>query len=155
MSQITVVFEDLQEMKDFARCLLDKEQGSQIGCCGDGQSTQAPVQAVPEQPLSYGQQIAEHFPAANNSQVQQPAPAQPVVQQTPAQTPPVQQTVPTSASSYKLDDLASAAMQLMDKGMQEQLQQLLVGYGVEALPQLPAEQYGNFATALRGMGAQI
>ena len=29
------------------------------------------------------------------------------------------------------------------------------GFGVDALPQLPKEQYGAFATALREMGAQI
>ena len=46
-------------------------------------------------------------------------------------------------------------MTLMDKGMQAQLQELLAGYGVEALPALPKDQYGNFATALRGMGANI
>ena len=46
-------------------------------------------------------------------------------------------------------------MTLMDKGMQNQLQELLTSYGVEALPALPREMYGNFATALRGMGANI
>lgn len=173
MSQITVVFEDLREMKDFARGLLGKEPGAADGCCGDGLSTKA-LQAVQEQSLSYGQQIAEHFPAANKSvqqapvsqqpiaPVQQPVPQQtaPVQQPTPQQTAPVQQPIPqqavqTTAQTYQLEDLSRAAMQLMDKGMQEQLQQLLAGYGVESLPGLPAEQYGNFATALRGLGAQI
>ena len=58
-------------------------------------------------------------------------------------------------NTYTLDDLANAAMTLMDKGMQTQLQNLLAEYGVEALPALPKNQYGNFATALRGMGANI
>lgn len=54
-----------------------------------------------------------------------------------------------------MDELARAAMTLMDKGGMAELQQLLAGYGCETLQQLPPEQYGNFATSLRGMGAQI
>lgn len=86
---------------------------------------------------------------------------QPSVQQQAPQTPPASQppltsgAVPTAAHEYTQDDLARAAMQLMDKGGMQQLQQLLAGYGCETLQQLPKEQYGNFATALRGMGAQI
>lgn len=68
---------------------------------------------------------------------------------------PVQTAAPVSSPSYTLEDLASAAMPLMERGMMAQLQELLAGYGVEDLPSLPAEHYGNFATALRGMGAQI
>ncbi len=98
--------------------------------------------------------------------VQTTVPAQqPPVPQQAAQTPPAAQqaapmaaapgAVPTVAHAYTQDDLARAAMQLMDKGGMQQLQQLLAGYGCETLQQLPKEQYGNFATALRGMGAQI
>lgn len=95
--------------------------------------------------------------------VEAAVPVTPVMQQVqnvtpavPTNTPvPVTPTVPVSQYEYTLDELASAAMQLMDKGEQVQLQSLLSGYGVEALSQLPKEQYGNFATALRGMGAQI
>ena len=54
-----------------------------------------------------------------------------------------------------MDELAKAAMTLLDKGGMGQLQQLLAGYKCESLQQLPKEQYGSFATALRGMGAQI
>lgn len=104
------------------------------------QATQLPVQAMTGQPVS--------APRAPQSEVAVPQPA--VITQ------PVQQPgVPTSAHVYTLDELANAAMVLMDRGMQAQLQDLLAGYGVEALPMLPQEQYGNFATALRGMGAQI
>lgn len=78
----------------------------------------------------------------------------PTQQATPIQTS-VYQAVPTTPPEYTQDEIASAAMQVMDKGGQVQLQELLAAYGVETLPQLPKEQYGNFATALRGMGAQI
>jgi len=65
------------------------------------------------------------------------------------------QEVPTSTISYKLDDLAKAAMTLMDAGRQADLQQLLGSFRVASLPELPTEQYGAFATRLREMGAQI
>ena len=54
-----------------------------------------------------------------------------------------------------MDDLARAAIPLMDAGGQQALVGLLSQFGVSALPELPKEQYGAFATALRGMGAKI
>ena len=71
------------------------------------------------------------------------------------QAAPIPQPVPTSTVSYMADDLARAAMTLMDAGKQPQLIQLLNSFGVDSLPALAPEQYGPFATALRGMGAQI
>lgn len=68
----------------------------------------------------------------------------------------VPQSVPVAAPAlYSLDDLARAGMSLMDQGRQADLQQLLHQFGVSALPQIPKEQYGAFATALREMGAPI
>ena len=63
--------------------------------------------------------------------------------------------VPTSSASYTQEELAKAAITLMDSGRQAELQQLLQGFGVASLPELPAERYGEFATALRTMGAPI
>ena len=86
----------------------------------------------------------------------QAAPTQPAVSAPVAQAIPTAPAgVPTSAVEYTLDDLARAAMTLMDSGRQPDLLQLLSSFGVSALPALPKEQYGAFATALRGMGAQI
>lgn len=76
------------------------------------------------------------------SDVKEPAP-QPAV------------AVQTSTMTYKLDDLARAAMQLMDSGRQGELQQMLATFGVNSLPELPEEKYGAFATMLREKGAQI
>ena len=113
-----------------------------------------------------GQQIAQDQVQPKNvepqAQIQPQAKTQ--REETPKQDPlkepvqkqdPPKQEVPTSTISYKMDDLAKAAMTLMDAGRQADLQQLLGTFGVASLPELPAEQYGNFATALRGMGAQI
>lgn len=81
------------------------------------------------------------------------APQQAVSQLTPSVMPVT--PVATTERTYSTDELASAAMGLMQQGMQTQLQGLLKQFGVAALPELSKEQYGAFATALRGMGAQI
>lgn len=110
------------------------------------QEFQQPVQQAPIQAM----------PASVPTQqpVNQP------VQQTPIQQAPVQQqqpaqTVPTSAPSYTMDQLAVAATQLMDAGKRDELLQLLAAFGVQALTSLPQEQYGAFATKLRELGANI
>lgn len=81
---------------------------------------------------------------------QQAAPVTPSVPTTPAPTP-----VATTTIGYSIDELAAAAMGLMDKGMQAELQNLLATFGVQSLPEMPKERYGEFATKLRELGAQI
>ncbi|EFM10140.1 hypothetical protein PaecuDRAFT_3099 [Paenibacillus curdlanolyticus YK9] len=64
--------------------------------------------------------------------------------------------VPTALpTSYTMEQLAVAATPLMDAGRQAEVVQLLQSFGAQALTQLPKERYGEFATALRAMGAQI
>ncbi len=111
--------------------------------------SQAPQAAQPVPLAQPAQQNAQIYSAqiAQKTQLSQEATTSGVA--------PVQTAAPVSSPSYTLEDLASAAMPLMERGMMAQLQELLAGYGVEDLPSLPAEHYGNFATALRGMGAQI
>lgn len=143
--QFTAVFDSFEEMMEFAEKMQRKETGSVPESPAEEKTDKAEPAIVEapatknEQTVTYGRQIAEHFPNANTGMV----------------TPPPAPQVQTSAPNYTLDDLSSAAMTLMDKGMQAQLQQLLAGYGVASLPELPKDQYGAFATALRGMGAQI
>ena len=43
----------------------------------------------------------------------------------------------------------------MDGGKQQEVLALLAKFGVQALTMLPQEQYGNFATELRILGAKI
>ena len=133
MAQITVVYKDFEEMKAVARELLKDELRESQGVAGQPSATPV-TSAAPVPPA----------PAA--------APTAPTA---PTQNAPTAPAVPTSAPSYTRDDLSRAAMTLMDKGMQAQLQQLIQSYGVNSLVELPQDQYGNFATALRGMGAQI
>ena len=80
--------------------------------------------------------------------VQSPQSVAPTV---PTQQAPVQTQIPT----YTQQDLALAATQLMDSGKQADVLNLIASFGVQALTQLPQEQFGNFATALRTLGAKI
>ena len=109
------------------------------------QAQQSAPQPDPEPAASAAPQ--KPTPAAQPTPPEQPAPT--------AQTPPATPAVPTSQQTYTLDDLARAGITLMDSGRQADLQGLLKQFGVEALPALPQGQYGAFATALRGLGAQI
>ena len=148
---ITVEFKNLEEMKTFARELLGE------------QKTTAPVQDItvpPVMPAPSTDPLQTAF-AAVTAPVTAPVmnPTQPVTPVVPV-TAPVQQPsaaapVPTSTPVYVLDDLARAGITLMDSGRQNDLMSLLAQFGVDSLPALPKEQYGAFATALRGMGAQI
>lgn len=87
----------------------------------------------------------------------QPAGPAPVQSEVPDTNPAATESapVPTSTVTYTPDDLARAAMTLMDAGRQPELLALLNQFGVESLPALPQDKYGAFATALRAMGAQI
>ena len=91
-----------------------------------------------EAPVSAAPPIASPAAAA-------PAPAVPIATAVPVQAPP----------TYTFDALARAAAPLTDIGKTPDLQALLYSFGVQALTQLPKEQYGAFATGLRGLGATI
>lgn len=151
MASINLGFESFEELVAFARD-ISGTYGQPAAV--EEKRTQPAVQEGVTMP--YGQQIAQNFPAANTGVGTQ---AVPVSAQTPTQPAAVRESqasaVPTSQHTYTADELTQAAMQLMDKGLMSQLQELLVSFGVESLPSLPQEQYGNFATALRGLGAQI
>lgn len=130
-----------------------------------GTPKQKDIQAAPEvsaaraqsvAPVSVVPTAASTIPTApmTSPVAQTPAaPVQPAAPMAPAAT--QAPTVPVAARNYTADELARAAMMLMDAGKQTELVQLLQSFGVDSLPALAPEQYGAFATALRGMGAQI
>lgn len=64
-------------------------------------------------------------------------------------------SVPTTAQTYTMEQIAVAATQLVDAGRRGELVELLAQFGVQALTALPKEQYGAFATHLRAKGAKI
>lgn len=143
--QINVSFENLTEMREFAAMVMGNSGNQKKVIAADKPAPKpvpvtaaTPVQAVP----------VTNVPTTPMQPIQASAPVAPP-------TVSAQAMVPTSTVSYTLDDLARAGMTLMDSGRQADLQGLLKTFGVEALPALPKEQYGAFATELRGMGAQI
>lgn len=137
--QITVTFNSLNELKAFTEKVLVGDTGSSVDlrAATEEPDQQTPVQKMPTAPAA---PTAPATPAAPTAPVAPAAPAAPV---------------PTTQVSYKPDDLARAAMSLMDSGRQPDLIALLGQFGVVSIPDLRPEQYGAFATALRGMGAQI
>ena len=156
---INVTFGSMDEMRDFARAFLSDDAAPAVQ-----QAASVPVATpTPQAPTEQAPaQQAKH--AAVQAPVQQPTPANASMQAVPTQAPtqqavptqaPTQQAVPTSQPTYAMDDLSRAAMTLMDTGRQDELRNLLAQFGVQSLPDLPQEQYGAFATALRGMGAKI
>ena len=134
--KIVLTFDSMEELKTFA--------GNVVGT----------GETKPETP-----QASVSQPAAMPVQAQPPvsAPAAPAMAtMPPAQpAPPVSTGVPTSAVTYTLDDLARASMVLMDSGRQVELINLLSQFGAASLTELKPNQFGAFATALRGLGAQI
>lgn len=146
--EIHVTFSSMREMEDFCRQMVPA-----------GEATQTVKREVPVAESPAPAKAAAPIPVSAPAQTMAPvSEAAPVLAATPVpamgayQTP---QVVPTANATYTLDELARAAMTLMDSGRQIDLQQLLAQFGVEALPALPKEKYGAFATALRGLGAQI
>lgn len=95
-------------------------------------------------------QVTEEVPQVPTPQT--PAAAAPV---TAAPPEPPATPLPTTAPTYTQEQIALAAAQIMDAGRQADLIALLGQFGVQAVTQLPAEQYGAFATSLRSMGARI
>lgn len=92
---------------------------------------------VPVTPVPVAQPAAAPAPGA------QPAPA------------PAPAAAPTTARAFRFEDIQLAATSLCDTGKRAEVLALLAKYGIQALSALPAEQYGAFATELRGLGAKI
>ena len=82
-----------------------------------------------------------------------PVPAVPVAQPAPTPAVPVAQSAPT----YTKEQVASAGAALIQARPEtrDALIGLLTQFGVNAINNLPDEHLGAFATALRGLGANI
>ena len=59
------------------------------------------------------------------------------------------------APQYTLDAIAKAGSALVDAGRISEVTALLAKYGVDILTALDPSKYGEFATDLRALGAQI
>lgn len=137
--KITAEFNDLEEMKMFIRNFEGGNAKKAVPVAPTVQPVTPVVQMAtpltPPQPV-----VPVQAPVASE-------PSQPVVT--------AQAAVPTSTATYTQDELQRAAVTLLDAGRQNDLVTMLNSFGVEAITMLPKERYGEFATALRQMGAQI
>lgn len=118
----------------------DKEASAATDILQNGETISQPqTQPAPVQTVPIQQQVA----------VQQTPPVQ---QQ---QQVPVQQTPLASPPTYSIAQIQQACAPLIDAGKQPDIVNLIKSFGVQALTQIPTERLGEFATALRGLGAQI
>lgn len=120
-----------------------------VQCTG---ATQAPAQTLTPP-------ATQTVPAAYPSPVT--VAAQSAQQASPFNQPPVAPAGPTAnvplaqPPQYTIDQIMAAGTSLMDAGKTNDLVNLLHSFGVQAVTELKPENYGAFATALRGMGAKI
>jgi hypothetical protein len=111
-----------------------------------------PVQQAPVNPTPAPQPsvpVTTAIPVATSQPAPMPCPSNQVVPQL--------QVAPTAATpAYDLETIARAAGAVSDAGKRQEVSDLITaGFGIQTLSQLPKERYGEFATALRQMGARI
>ena len=82
---------------------------------------------------------------------------QPVPTTQTAQTAPTVSPVPTATATptYSMEQLAVAATGLIDAGKMQDVQNTIVSLGAQTLMDLPQEKYGEFASAIKAIGAVI
>lgn len=102
--------------------------------------------AAPQQPMT-NPQTAAPAPAPAPAPMPAPAPATPNY---PAPNVPLAQP-----PQYTIDQIMAAGATLMDAGKVNELRNLLMSFGANAVMDLKPEQLGAFATGLRELGAKI
>lgn len=82
---------------------------------------------------------------------------QPVPTTQTAQVAPTVSPVPTATATptYTMEQLAVAATGLIDAGKMQDVQNTLAALGAQTLMDLPQEKYGEFASAIKAIGAVI
>lgn len=119
-----------------------------IRCCAGAEEQVTPMEVAPAPIMKTAPAVVETAPAVPIAPVLTPVePPAPIVPEAP--------TVPTQAHTYTLDEISRAAVQLMDRGKQAELMELLKQFGVESVAALRTDQFGQFATELRQRGALI
>lgn len=92
--------------------------------------------------------------APTASAAPRPAPVPPAGHTTAPATPTPPPTTHV-AETYTIDQLRTAAMQLVDAGRQAEVRDLISSYGVQLLTDIPQDRYPAFMASLRSMGARI
>lgn len=117
------------------------------------QTAPAPVAPAPIAPVNPTPAPAATQTAPVSTATAPVTPAVPV-QANPAPVTPAP-TAPVSVPTYTRDQLAKAATDTFMPNRMDELTNLLASFGVASLMELPETRFGEFATALRNMGAVI
>lgn len=79
----------------------------------------------------------------------------PTTQATPTAPPVSPVPTATATPTYTMEQLAVAATGLIDAGKMQDVQNTLASLGAQTLMDLPQEKYGEFASAIKAIGAVI
>lgn len=153
---LTVDEQGLAQLADAVlRLVATLEMDLEDGKPSDGYD----LPSVPQTPAPVQQASAATAPIMLAVQTP-PIPQQisvPVVSYPAMEAMPAPGIVPTTAVSqeYTYDQLAVAAAGLVNQGKQARLIEILRSFGINAMTELPKEQYGAFALAIKAEGAVI
>lgn len=112
----------------------------------------APVVQQAVAPAETAAQTTTTVPSTLPVQNVQPVPTTQTTQTAPTVSP-----VPTATANptYSMEQLAVAATGLIDAGKMQDVQNTLAALGAQTLMDLPQEKYGEFASAIKAIGAVI
>lgn len=122
-----------------------------------GQASRKPVEDFQERTEEMKEKVRD-LTAVKAGEPVNPAPVIPETDHapTPEPEPPVQPEPPAPKPvAYTREALTRAAMVLVDEGRKEELQALLVKFGVNSMPSLAKENYAAFAEELKALGASL
>ena len=158
--KLEMEFGDLTELKTFLDSKVEKTCSCQtlapsMPVSGAAVSGTGTNDVRPESVAVFPPQEEAIVASTTESVESAPITAEPPAQDTVTPTVESSPAVPTAANTYSLDDLARAGSELVDLGKQAELPGLLQRFGITSLPELPQEKYGEFATAMRELGARI
>lgn len=144
MLEMTIHITGLEKLADALMSLSGMKNPAAVPAAGVG--TGVPVSALPGVPAQQG--TAPVTPAA-------PVPAFAAPQTMPGM--PMPGPIPTTAvpQEYTQDQIAVAMTGLSDQGRSADLVNILAGFGVSSLVQVPKERYPELVLALRKAGAAI
>lgn len=143
----------MQTLKEGAEKYKPEPEASPLQ---DALQQAAPVpQVAPVPPVPPVVPVPPVPPVVPVPPVPQPVPQVYTVPQAPVVPEHLQSVVPTTEPTYSIDELARAASMIADTSDFQVIKNVLDQFGVTAISSLVPEQYGAFATALRGLGAQI
>ena len=118
----------------------------------------APVVAPPAPAPQVTATVQLQHPAVNPTTSASPMTSTGCPSEVPAPAAPAPNSVPLAqAPTFTLPEISKAGADLIgaNPGLLPKVNELLAQYGIQTLDKLKPDQFGAFATALRGLGAKI